>query len=683
MRVHVKARKILSFALSLTIAFPANAARSPRPPITICEKAVSRETRSLADMRPASVKIENNLNELLKQAGLLPSPPDWTESIQKYLIPSLQAPHQNLVVTIAGGTNVGKSLIFNSLRTLNSVEPEIHSNEPSSISFNADSTARPVLMFSADLFDENGNFDIRFPRTERWRSIDQVKVPGIPLVYPTKNFFRHIIFIDTPAFTEIAKGNEPQEFIDLAARSDILIYVFSNANYSDRRNLEALRQTLQRVGPRDLILIYNVNAAIPQTIAEEHVDYVSRYLQNATEASREDPAPRVIGSYQMVHSERVAAGEENANLIPIGGAMPFSELLNILDSNFFLQRRQALNFTLKHILERAKETFADVHREESELDLTERILMSYLDHLISETTKDVPYDRLGAELEETWNKQSPGLSGFAHWVANPLMMAGVTARSTSRRMEALDEVEHSMENIANTIVAEFRLAIAEKIIKIPSEDPVSHDIIEAVDQFRERFGIHGDRAPMYKIADQTLEVHLPIDSPGLKLYLDDYIRRNWPASIAQIKQASKESFANLALEIQTKLGELVQKQPFHARAAQSLYTGLAVCSVIAAIAYIAYQGRRVVEVESIVALISAHLLARLFVRLQHRSLNQSWDGLISDWLSERQHPRLREIIATHVRFRPSSQKLGVEFENVRRAIDQLDASGIVLKEPDE
>lgn len=656
---------VASIGLSIAPVHASWLGQKPR-----CELELTATEVATAPVRMEADRALFTLSQAFR--GIEPQP-GWLQVIDEYLLPAARSPSTNLVLTMIGGTNVGKSQVFNSLPILTdrSVETEAEpvTVHPSPVSFDAESTARPVIMANAGLFDEQGNFDMRFTRTERWRNPEQVASPGPALVYPVKDFFSNLIFVDTPAFTSPGTQADVIQGLRIA---DVFFYIFSNANYGEPSSLDFVRQRLEENGPRDIVLIYNVNAAIPPEVAETHFQYVREGLKSGFSP---DTLPvNIMAAYHMIHSEKVARGEEGVQFLPFADSIPFEELLVNLEANSATHRRQSLNLTLKYVLEKAKQSIAEINLLEGELDVTEKIFDAYLNHLIRDAVLNIPYHRLGPDLEKAYYRQTTGFRKFSQWLANPLNMSGLFEGPSPAKSPAVREIERYLDSVIEKVIAEFRLGVAEGIIRIPTDDDQAPKVLEDINQFRKRFSV-GEEGPSYQKTNGFYEIQLP-RSKTVQLYFDRFLARDWHTLVPEIKKDVRENFANLILQIQSRLDELARKQSFAVRAKQGVYTTLAIAPALMAVTYMAYRGTAILEIQTLASIFGAHLAARLFVSLNESSFRRGWAEAIRSWLEERQEPRLSEILRRHIRLRPTEQRVQFDRARVSQAIDDLYFSGI-------
>lgn len=598
----------------------------------------------------------------------LGSDSNWIPIINNYLLPAARSASPSLVVTLVGATNVGKSQVFNSLLAEPTAEtaPAV---SPSPVSFDAESTARPVIMVNSKTFDEHGNFDLRFAKTERWRSPEQVSYAGPALVFPVRDFFSNLIFIDTPAYSTLRTQTIVNEEIRI---SDIIFYVFSNTNYAEPNNIQFLKQRLIANGPRDVVLIYNVNAGISPQVAQAHFESLRSAIMSGL--PNETLPINVLGQYHMVHREEVALGHEKIRLDPVGESIPFAELLAGLEQNSANHRRQVLNMTLKYVLDRAQNSIACVDRLEEELNLSEKVFEGYLNHLIRDAILHIPYGRLAPDLERAYYRQTTGFKKFSQWLANPLNMSGLFEGPAVAKSPAVLEIERYLDSVIEKVVAEFRLGVAEGTIRIPVGDEGAAELLSAIDEFHNRFPETEERAS-YLERRGVYEIRLP-HSPQVERYFSRFLGRNWHALVPEIQNDVRENFSNLILQVQSRLEELSRKQGFRARFEQGTYTTLAILPAVLTVSYMAYRGTAILEIQTLASIFGAHLAARFFVNLNERSFRRGWATSVRGWLEERQEPRLVDILRRHIRLRPTDQKIELDREKVREAMARLEFLGI-------
>ncbi len=657
-------KRSLALLCSFSILHASIAAGAVRP--FRCELELTATELSV----PApSRTTEQSLIQMLNAVKGLSEEPPWTKVITQYLIPSARAKNPARMITIVGATNVGKSAVLNAIPKIWAHQSEVKrlTEGPSLVSFHADSTARPLILFNAKLIDETGEFDPRIHRSELWRNIQQTSQEGPPLIYPSEQFYRNLIFVDTPAYNG-PLGNEL--VADMAMKSDILIYVFTNVDYASEPNLEFLERLLKANGPRDLILIYNVNAAIPQTIIETHINFICDKL-----FGKRDPTAlpqEVLGAYHMVHDEKVALGEEVLRLRPIYDSMEFADLLSTLDQTAARHRRQTLNLVLEHVLNEAEKTYSMMVRDSDEIRLTKELFDVYIKHLINDSLSQAPYHRLAAELEGKWSKQTRGLRGFAHWLANPVAKAGLELGDLAGNIPAVRELERYLEMTVDNIVFRLRLAVSEGVIRIPTTVAEATQLVNQFPEFKRKNSIGIDEPPIASVQNGLYEIRLP-KSKSLDHYFSNYLNQRWEEIVPDIKRDVRENFSNLTLRLQSNLTELDRSQTFRQRTIQTLYLSMAVLPAVIAVFYIALRGTSIFDVRTVAAIVGAHLAAKLFVRLDERSLRRGWNEAVHDWFMERQEPRVDEILGKSVDVEPPVSD-PERAQSLKEAIDDLETS---------
>ncbi|MDO4557731.1 MAG: 50S ribosome-binding GTPase [Planctomycetia bacterium] len=178
-------------------------------------------------------------------------PPDddaWTELLRRRLVPDLETGVPYLVVAIVGGTNIGKSLIFNHLAGENA----------SGVSHRAAGTRHPVCLVpeSADASVVSRIF--RDFQAVPWTTPDQAldETDDYRLFWKSSaQIPDRLILIDTPDVDSTATINWPRaEAIRSAA--DVLIAVLTQQKYNDAAMKRFFREAA--MADKSVILVFNM-----------------------------------------------------------------------------------------------------------------------------------------------------------------------------------------------------------------------------------------------------------------------------------------------------------------------------------------------------------------------------------------------------------------------------------------
>lgn len=222
------------------------------------------------------------LNAAACQLGLAPADhDDWFALLERKLLPQLELPPL-LVVAVVGGTNIGKSVLFNHLagETASTASPL------------AAGTKHPVLLAPAGLDGEAAlpalfeGFELR-----RWRS------PDDPLVECDEHllFWRtgaavpdRLLLLDTPDVDSDAQVNWHRAE-QIRHASDVLIAVLTQQKYNDA----AIKQFFRKAAEADkpVIVVFN------QCDLQGDRDYWPQWLDTFTTETGISPLQVYVAPY--------------------------------------------------------------------------------------------------------------------------------------------------------------------------------------------------------------------------------------------------------------------------------------------------------------------------------------------------------------------------------------------------
>lgn len=265
-------------------------------------------------------------DELQKLAGILALSSkdqitEWGSTIEKRLLERLR-PDFPLVAAICGGGSSGKSSLFNSLSNawVSPVGGKAGINKRVLMSINT-GLARDIHMLNA-LFEPFGS--LAAPLEDK----TDLQTKGQPLYTAGDRVPSHIVLLDTPDFDTGAKGvyQNRDAAREALGAADILIYVFTNANYNNKDNTDFIQSMLNRVGIRKCFLVYRVSAALSDETVRQHAGIVSNHLYP-------DHADKhVLGVYRTDEDNAVASQKQWMQVRPIQASQPgFEEALARLD----------------------------------------------------------------------------------------------------------------------------------------------------------------------------------------------------------------------------------------------------------------------------------------------------------------------------------------------------------------
>ena len=190
-----------------------------------------------------AIRLDAALRQLETEASLLHPPPleecEWYRLLQEKLLPQL---HDDayLVVAVVGGTNIGKSVIFNHLA----------GTRASSTSPLASGTRHPVCLVPRD-FQQRHDLATVFPGFELrpWsRSEDALEKHDAHILFwrTSDDAPENLLVLDTPDIDSDARVN--WERADAVRRcADVLIAVLTQQKYNDA----AVKQFFRRAAAED------------------------------------------------------------------------------------------------------------------------------------------------------------------------------------------------------------------------------------------------------------------------------------------------------------------------------------------------------------------------------------------------------------------------------------------------
>jgi len=219
----------------------------------------------------------------------------WAHIIEHKLLARL-SPDFPIMATICGGGSSGKSTLFNSIvgNRLSPVGGSAGLNRRVLVSAHGDILHRPEILSA--LFEPFGH------RPARLENQQDLTLSGPPLYALNNAVPRNLVLMDTPDFDTGAKGVYINREVTRQAleASDILIYIFTNANYNNRENTDFIAQMLTGIGIRKCFLIYRVYPSFSDEEVRGHAMTVAGNLYGSN-ADR-----YVLGIYRTDEDNAVA-----------------------------------------------------------------------------------------------------------------------------------------------------------------------------------------------------------------------------------------------------------------------------------------------------------------------------------------------------------------------------------------
>jgi len=208
------------------------------------------ETPTFADFVACVHQLDHqlaNLERQLKSLGIEPPQGQWREQLDRKLLPQMELP-EIIVAAVAGGTNIGKSAVFNTLAGC----------EVSKVSPLASGTKHPVCLVPSNWDDKDRlgrlfeSFDIRpcvSPedplRESRQNQLFYLRQDSLP---------PRLMLLDTPDIDSDAEVNWERAWAILHA-ADVLLAVLTQQKYNDAAVRRFFKEAVEADKP--LIVLFN------------------------------------------------------------------------------------------------------------------------------------------------------------------------------------------------------------------------------------------------------------------------------------------------------------------------------------------------------------------------------------------------------------------------------------------
>jgi len=305
-------------------------------------------------------------------------------------------PEFPLVAAICGGGSSGKSTLFNSLLSARWAPTGGRAGMNRRVLFSAPEGLIDRVPFIAALAE---------PFAEPPAALqtpDDLLSPGGPLYVAARPALSNLILMDTPDFDTGAQGEYTNRLSAQGAleASDILIYIFTNANYNNRDNTDFIARMLTGIGRRKCFLVYRVYPSFTAEEVTEHAMTVARNIYGG------DAERYVLGIYRADEDNQVAAGERFMALRPVGRAdLPLAEALQALPAP---QLRQELHAsTLADALGEAESILNRARASLEDLQHYSNTLLGAQSLCVREALRYFPMERAMRRFAKIWAKSDP------------------------------------------------------------------------------------------------------------------------------------------------------------------------------------------------------------------------------------------------------------------------------------
>ena len=188
------------------------------------------------------------------------------------------APPVDAGISLGGGhlrwRLLGKSTLFNTLAgaTISPTGGRAGINRRILISLNASHRSTPGIA--------NALFEPFGCPPQEMTDMEELTTPGDPLLNYGRGCRRAWRLLDTPDFDTGAGGSyQNREMAERSLRAaDVIIYIFTNANYNNRDNTDFVARMLTTVGTRNCFLVYRAYPGFTDGEILEHAGTVANNL---------------------------------------------------------------------------------------------------------------------------------------------------------------------------------------------------------------------------------------------------------------------------------------------------------------------------------------------------------------------------------------------------------------------
>lgn len=492
------------------------------------------------------------LTELLA----LESGPDqqaWMQALDTRLLPRLM-PEFPLVAAVCGGGSSGKSTLFNTLvgEAISPTGGRAGINRRLLIAVGADHRNTPAI--AEALFDPFGC------APQQLSTMDQLTTLGAPLLHYATSLPGHLALVDTPDFdTGSGGGYQNREMAEQSLRAaDILIYIFTNANYNNRDNTAFMARMLTAVGTRSCFLVYRAYPSFSDQEILEHADTVAGNLYG------DRAKDHILGVYRAVEDNRVAAGQRSMTILPaFGGAPGLMDALVRMDPR---RIRAGLHRSLfKDVTQQARRFFETARHSKAHLALYLQGLRAAQHNSVREALGHFPMDAVVRRFSEIWQATDPPhvkfmrkagrvvetpirlLLGVAKWVG------GIQAQADGLAVD--DHLTTDMEADFIRAANRLRRAMVDPAImlNLSKTDPTAALLQEAVQRLALPNGA-ADRSFDTNRLDLKIPAH-----PALEPNRTDLRNQEWSA-VLETMLARQEALLGLTSRLEVELEQLAIAQ---------------------------------------------------------------------------------------------------------------------------
>ena len=540
--------------------------------------------------------LSGDLPDLVRRLGLqgIPDMDTWSGIVGNKLLPRLD-PGLPLLAAVCGGGSSGKSSLFNALvgRPVSPVGGRAGMN-------------RRILLGAGETYLQRQ--DILTAVFEPFGCVPEtlgdpkdLTVPGGPLFAATDALPSHLAVMDTPDFDTGARGSytNRQAARQAMEAADIFIYIFTNANYSNRDNTDFIAEMLTGIGLRKCFLVYRVYPSFQPDEVLDHAMTVARNIYG-------DAAERsVLGVYRVDEDNDVAAGRRFMTLKPVRHQdPPFLEALNDLDIRTL---RMALNASiLRDALAIANEVVGQAKVSMDALRLYADAVEAAQSRCTREALVHFPMDGVIRRFAQIWMAHDPPhirlmrkTGSVLEWpvkmLAGAIRRAGSGDRSRAGRQAESDYAERVKEDLitaANSL--HMHMVGTDVSVVVDATDPAARDMLQIVHRIRAGRSASGLPRPEATDRNASRETQFVVPVHPAVFHAQAAIKnRQWRSTLQAILDR-KDVIISLSDGVENELQALAEdyrrRMGLWDKLRQSFAAFLNVLPATAAVTYILHTG---------------------------------------------------------------------------------------------
>ncbi len=319
----------------------------------------------------------------------------WKQAVDTRLLPRLM-PEFPLVAAICGGGSSGKSTLFNTLvgAAVSPTGGRAGMNRRILVSLNASHRGNPGI--AEALFEPFGCP----PR--QMTDMQALTTPGDPLLHYVSGLPAGLALLDTPDFDTGAGGTyQNREMAERSLRAaDVLVYIFTNANYNNRDNTDFVARMLTAVGTRNCFLVYRAYPGFTDEEILEHAGTVAKNLYG------DRAQQHVLGVYRAGEDNQVAAGQQAMTILPVEGGQP--DLMAALTRMDPRQVRRELHRSIfKDVIRQGQRFLEEARESRGHLALYLTCLRTVQQRCVQDALGHLPMDAVVRRFSEIWQDTDP------------------------------------------------------------------------------------------------------------------------------------------------------------------------------------------------------------------------------------------------------------------------------------